>query len=214
MNEEEQRRRAARSPSQVCREDSVQNCHACEAANCGDNTTPAVVELRRSAERWRQRALSPHLDGDGTPMLWSRLFADADASLQVAERDAAAFHRVMQLLRDMLKPHGTCKPRERKACTACNAMDELARILSDYKGAPLKLSEQGPTAWAYEQACKALRKHSDDAQAMAHVITRFGVSHEDLDACGCEECERVRRGMLGGGFLQPRNDDEARYAGP
>lgn len=48
-----------------------------------------------------------------------------------------AYHRVMGLLRDMQMEHGLCKPRSRMACTACNAKDELDRLLAEYKGPPI-----------------------------------------------------------------------------
>lgn len=67
-----------------------------------------------------------------------------------------------------------------------------------------KGKEGAPAKWAYEQACAALWKGQDDAQAAAHVIVRLGVSHKDLDACGCEDCERVRQGMIRAGYLKPK----------
>lgn len=53
--------------------------------------------------------------------------------------DAQKYHRVMQLLRDMRMEHGLCKPRERKACTACNAKDALNKMIDEYTGAPVTL---------------------------------------------------------------------------
>jgi hypothetical protein len=37
------------SPSQLCAKFNVQNCHACERVDCGDNQTPGILELRRRA---------------------------------------------------------------------------------------------------------------------------------------------------------------------
>ena len=34
------------SPSEYCHRHSVQNCHACENADCGDNTTPSIARLK------------------------------------------------------------------------------------------------------------------------------------------------------------------------
>jgi len=34
------------SASEWCDKTREQNCHACENANCGDNTTPSIVELK------------------------------------------------------------------------------------------------------------------------------------------------------------------------
>lgn len=54
--------------------------------------------------------------------------------------DAAKFHEVMECLRNMQMPHGTCQPRERLACTNCNAKDRLDKMIAEYKGAPIVLS--------------------------------------------------------------------------
>jgi hypothetical protein len=53
------------------------------------------------------------------------------------KEDADKYHRVMQLLRNMQMEHGLCEPRSRKACTHCNAKDELAEMLKNYKGRPI-----------------------------------------------------------------------------
>lgn len=50
------------------------------------------------------------------------------------------YHQVMGLLRDMQMEHGTCQPRERRACTACNAKDDLDKLLAEYKGQPIALA--------------------------------------------------------------------------
>lgn len=42
------------SPSQVCAKYHVQNCHACERADCGDNMTPGIVALRAKLEEARE----------------------------------------------------------------------------------------------------------------------------------------------------------------
>lgn len=36
------------APSEVCRRTGFQHCHACEAADCGDNMTPSIVKLRQA----------------------------------------------------------------------------------------------------------------------------------------------------------------------
>jgi hypothetical protein len=58
-------------------------------------------------------------------------------------RDAQKYHKVMKCLLAMKRPHGICQPRERRACTACNAKDELDALLEHYKGQQVRL--QGPT---------------------------------------------------------------------
>lgn len=46
-----------------------------------------------------------------------------------------SFHRIMGLLKDYMGQHGTCLPRHRKACSACNAADIIEHLLGEYKGA-------------------------------------------------------------------------------
>jgi len=48
--------------------------------------------------------------------------------------EKAKYEHVMGLLRDTKMQHGTCQPRSRKACTACNAQEELDRLISEWKG--------------------------------------------------------------------------------
>jgi hypothetical protein len=55
--------------------------------------------------------------------------------------DSEAYHRVMQRLRDTKRPHGLCQPRERRACTHCNAQDELDEMVKDYKGRPIRFAQ-------------------------------------------------------------------------
>lgn len=47
------------------------------------------------------------------------------------------YYRVMSLLRATKMEHGQCQPRSRKACTHCNAKDELDKLLAEYKGPPI-----------------------------------------------------------------------------
>jgi len=46
------------SPSLVCAKYYIQNCHACDRADCGDNQTPSIValktELAKEREAWKQ----------------------------------------------------------------------------------------------------------------------------------------------------------------
>lgn len=53
-----------------------------------------------------------------------------------------------------------------------------------------------PTTWEYQhqRACAA-------AHVLVHVAT---VTHAELDACGCAECELVREGMMEAGYLERR----------
>lgn len=52
-------------------------------------------------------------------------------------QDSELFHRVMGLLRNTQMEHGTCQPRDRRACTHCNAADDLKKIVAEYKGQPI-----------------------------------------------------------------------------
>lgn len=76
---------------------------------------------------------------------------------QAHERSGGAeqlYNLVMSLLRQSKMPHGLCEPRERQACTHCNAVDALDKMLEQYKGAriiPL-------TASAHEVGDKGGRK--------------------------------------------------------
>lgn len=49
-----------------------------------------------------------------------------------------SFHQIMRLLKDAKLPHGRCQPRSDKACTHCNAQDELDTRLTAYKGRPVR----------------------------------------------------------------------------
>jgi hypothetical protein len=50
------------------------------------------------------------------------------------ESQAAAYHEVMGHLRALRMDHGLCQPRERRACTHCNAEDDLAKAVAAYRG--------------------------------------------------------------------------------
>ncbi len=63
----------------------------------------------------------------------------AESALTEAE---AKYHDIMTTLRQTQMKHGTCKPRERRACTACNAAERLDYLLSKYKGPPVALARQ------------------------------------------------------------------------
>lgn len=58
---------------------------------------------------------------------------------EALQKAAEQYYRVMDLLRDsMHMKHGLCEPRERRACTRCNSTDDLAAMVSEYRGAPLR----------------------------------------------------------------------------
>lgn len=51
------------------------------------------------------------------------------------------YHKVMQLLKRTKMKHGLCKPRIRRACTHCNAIDDIEIMLADYKGPEIVLAK-------------------------------------------------------------------------
>lgn len=63
-----------------------------------------------------------------------------DAKEETAE-ERAKYDGLMQLLKDSKMKHGTCKPRSRKACTACNAQEQLDALVAKWRGPFLTLSE-------------------------------------------------------------------------
>ena len=68
------------------------------------------------------------------------LFRAREEARSRYREDAQNYHKVMGYLRAMRKEHGLCQPRERKACTACNAKDNLDVMVDAYKGAPIRLA--------------------------------------------------------------------------
>lgn len=69
-----------------------------------------------------------------------RLQGEIERAVQAEREDARAYHHVMSLLRNTKMEHGLCQPRERRACTHCNAIEELDKLLKDYKGARIVAS--------------------------------------------------------------------------
>jgi hypothetical protein len=88
------------SPSRICEEYHYQACHVCERVGCGDNTSPAVVELRalraRVAElegerhRWRAEAERLRDRACWTPVLREQTKAAADTLIIEAGEAARA----------------------------------------------------------------------------------------------------------------------------
>ena len=63
---------------------------------------------------------------------------ERSASATVDEK--GAYHDVMECLRDMQMPHGTCEQRARRACTHCNASERLQELVAEYRGRPAQLA--------------------------------------------------------------------------
>lgn len=56
------------------------------------------------------------------------------------EDERAKREHLLGLIRNTKLQHGTCQPRSRKACTACNSQEELDQILKDWNGFTMTLS--------------------------------------------------------------------------
>ncbi len=93
------------------------------------------VEAVKRAGGSLGRALAGWAAGDYKRKLEA---AEAEARETRARRD-----EVLGLLRNMKLEHGTCQPRERKACTNCNSKERLDKIVDDWKGHRLELSGGG-----------------------------------------------------------------------
>ncbi|MEG0868221.1 MAG: hypothetical protein RSD49_08065 [Hafnia sp.] len=59
---------------------------------------------------------------------------------QYVVEEADKYHRVMECLRNMGREHGKCHPREDRACTHCNAAEELQTMIDEYPGRRLVAS--------------------------------------------------------------------------
>lgn len=64
----------------------------------------------------------------------SKWAKEALGDIDQLRTEASLYHAVMQCLRSMELPHGTCQPRERMACTHCNEKERLAALVGAYTG--------------------------------------------------------------------------------
>ena len=56
-----------------------------------------------------------------------------------------------------------------------------------------------------ERAQLEIERHRQQADDAVHVILECTfMTHEMLDLCGCEACERVRASMVEAGYLESR----------
>ena len=99
-----------------------------------------IRELRVEVERLREFIRTAALN-KGVPQ--SVVDAALAARLAEAEREADLYHTAMESLRSTKMKHGLCQPRERMACTHCNAVDRLDAMLAAYKGRRLVASLTG-----------------------------------------------------------------------
>lgn len=61
-------------------------------------------------------------------------------ALERAQEYEDKFHQVMSAYRRTKMEHGLCEPVERNACTHCAAVRKLDKMLSQYKGRPVRLA--------------------------------------------------------------------------
>jgi chromosome segregation ATPase len=182
----ERERREARaamvlSPSQVCERYHAQACHVCERAECGDNTSPAVVALRET--RAELQALQERLD--------AVLEHAAEAQ---AERDGLAAY-VSRLIREV---------DDESARAAAEARDELRPPAEALIEAALGATGSGrlreATAERLRSAARALRETLAERpatdrtrerlrEALATIADR-GCADGDADACATREPSR------------------------
>ena len=85
------------------------------------------------------RSLRTHLEGvERDREQFRRRVATLEKRIVEVAKDArdqrAGRDHILGLLRSTKMKHGTCQPRERKACTACNAQEKLDKIVSEWKG--------------------------------------------------------------------------------
>lgn len=64
----------------------------------------------------------------------------AEKELETLKEERRKKEHILGLLRDTKMKHGTCQPRSRKACTACNAQEDLDKIVEEWKGFTMELS--------------------------------------------------------------------------
>jgi len=84
------------------------------------------------------------LKGEGETLLTNFINACAERdALRRRVEEADLFHDVMRCLQDMRTEHGLCQPRERRACTNCNAWDRLEEIIRAYRGPRAIASAKG-----------------------------------------------------------------------
>ena len=79
---------------------------------------------------------------------------------EALEEQQIEIDHIKRLLRHERKPHGTCRPRSRRACTACNARDELDAIVAAWRGPKITPPRT------------ALSKHTEKDHAPLHLQTQ------------------------------------------
>lgn len=109
-----------------------------------DPQTEVLLEFQWNAEHGQQPAWSEISRGRKLAYAMERGRADAarEAGAATAGGKSSDYDDVMECLRDMQMPHGTCEPRWRRACTHCNAKERLQLLVDGWRGRPVRLAQQ------------------------------------------------------------------------
>jgi hypothetical protein len=94
----------------------------------------ALIEIAAVVERCCPQRVE-RLEQEHAAILARLATAEAENGRLKAERE-----HLLSLVRSSLRLHGLCQPRERKACTACNAADELREIVKAWGGLRVHLA--------------------------------------------------------------------------
>lgn len=110
---------------------------------------PSYEDSQRRVTDGRASALDRFIDENEPAGEQDELAFRAGLCAVVLEAEGKgwdAYHSLMSLLRDAQLPHGRCQPRERRACTHCNAQEEIDEMVKGYKGRPLQHADAPPAS--------------------------------------------------------------------
>ncbi len=113
---------------------------------------------------------------------WPAALLQLSQLLEEAERDAARYHEIMALVGDLQMEHGLCQPRARRACTRCNATDDLAALLQGYRGPRVVASASTPDEATAKDAARYRYIRAADQRQTDEMSKRIWLAGEDLDA--------------------------------
>ena len=102
--------------------------YSCDNPFCEVNPETSLWPAGKAKKLWNTRALA------------------AEKQAEQLRGDAQKLHRVMALLTDMRMGHGRCLPRKDRACTHCNAVDDLESEINRYTGPPVVLASSAALA--------------------------------------------------------------------
>lgn len=96
-----------------------------------------LSESRESTHAWRHMHNVLSYTNAEVITEKNKMQAALDRSEGALKERETAYCELMGFIRSTKMKHGLCHPRERKACTACNAQDYIDALLSEWKGAPI-----------------------------------------------------------------------------